>query len=29
MWEILIKDLDQQDLMEFIWQDLDSDCERY
>jgi hypothetical protein len=24
-WE----DLDEHDLMEFIWQDLDSECERY
>jgi hypothetical protein len=29
MWEILIKDLDELDLIEFIWQDLDSECGRY
>ncbi len=23
------KDLDEQNLMEFIWQDLDSECGRY
>ncbi len=23
------KDLDEQDLMEFIWYDLNSECERY
>jgi hypothetical protein len=29
MWEILIKDLNEQDLMEFIWEDLESECGRY
>jgi hypothetical protein len=29
MMKILIKDLHEQDLMEFSWQDLDSECGRY
>jgi hypothetical protein len=27
-FDVLGKDLDEQDLMEFIWQDLDPECGR-
>jgi hypothetical protein len=29
LWYSCWEDLDEHDLMEFIWQDLDSECERY